>query len=129
MKVMIVDKDWRFVSQVTPFLEDKAHLVVHHTHSADAARQVQRWKPEVVVLAADMASSDLIQQIYRMAERPAVLLTENMDRYAYAWRVWQHCGDELLMKPIFKYAEFHEAMLQAQVNARIAAEHARRKAG
>ena len=129
MKVLIVDKDWRFVAQVTPFLEDKAHLVVHHTSSTEAARQVQQWKPDLVVLAAELASGDLVQQIYRLPERPAVLLTENMDRYAQAWRVWQTCGDELMMKPIFKYAEFHEAMLQAQANASVSADHARRKAG
>ena len=129
MKVLIVDTDGRFVAQVTEFLEDKANLVVHHTCPAEAARQVQQWRPELVVLAADLASNDLVQMIYSMPERPAVLLTENMDRYAQAWRVWQNCGDELLMKPIFKHAEFHEAMIQALGNASVAAVQARRKAG
>jgi len=132
MKVLIIDADWRFVAQVTPYLEDRAHLVVHQTCPAAAAKQVQKWKPDLVVLAAELASSDLVQKIYNIPDRPAVLLTENMDRYAQAWRVWQTCGDELLMKPIFKHSEFHEAMIQAQMNATASAtatEHTHRKAG
>jgi len=129
MKVLIIDADWRFVAQVTPFLEDKAHLVVHHTDTNEAGKQILQWRPDLVILAAGMASGDLVQKIYSLPERPAVLLTENMDRYAQAWRVWQHCGDELLMKPIFKHAEFHEAMIGALGNASVAAVQARRKVG
>jgi len=129
MKVLIVDSDWRFVAQVTELLEDKAHLVVHHTDVVEAARQVQQWRPDLVVLAAELAGGDLVQQIYNLPERPAVLLTEHVDRYARAWRVWQLCGDELLMKPIFKKAEFHKAMVQAMQNATIAAVQTRRIAG
>lgn len=129
MNVLIVDADWQFVAQVTPFLEDKAHHVAHQVCPTQAARQVQQWKPDLVILAADLADDALVRTIYGLPDRPAVLLTESMDRYAHAWRVWQHCGDELVLKPLFKRAEFHDAIVQARLNAVTADTRERRKAG
>jgi len=117
MKILVIDADWRFVAQVTPYLEAHAHLVVDQNKPAEAAQQIQQWQPDLVMLSADLADETLIKAIYGQKNRPAVLLTENMDRYDRAWRMWQHCGDELLMKPVFKAEELHQAIVTALENA------------
>ena len=48
--------------------------------------------------------------------KPAVLLTGRMDRYSVAWKAWQKGGDELLMKPVFKSEEIHDAIVTAMEN-------------
>ena len=57
---------------------------------------------------------------------PAVLLTGWMDRYDVAWHAWQRGGDELLIKPVFRIEELHEAIVTAMENAATAVHSARR---
>lgn len=128
MKILVVDADWRFVAQVTPYLEAHAHLVVDQNKPGEAAKQVQQWQPDLVMLSADLANENLVKAIYGLKNRPAVLLTENMDRYDRAWRTWQHCGDELLMKPVFRAEELHQAIVMALENATANAKPRRRLA-
>lgn len=119
MKVLIIDPDWRFAQQATSFLESHAHLVVHQPKSLLALAQVQHWHPDLVILASELAETGLIEAIQRLNDRPAVLLTGWMDRYDLAWRAWQRGGDELLMKPLFKAKELHEAIVTALENAAV----------
>jgi DNA-binding response OmpR family regulator len=114
---MIVDGDWQFVQQATTFLEAHAHLVVHQNRVASAVEQANQWQPDLVILAAELADERLVNGLYSQQDRPAVLLTEHMDRFDRAWRAWQKCGDELLMKPIFKSQELQDAIVQAMENA------------
>ena len=117
MKVLIADPDWRFARQATGYLESHAHLVVRHSNIADAFKQAEHWQVDLVILAAELAEKGLLEQLQALAPRPAILMTEHMDRYDRAWRVWQKGGDELLMKPVFKAEELHQAIILAMENA------------
>ncbi|MHC4985051.1 MAG: response regulator [Planctomycetota bacterium] len=117
MKVLIADPDWRFAEQATSYLESHAHLVVYQPKPTLAITQVQRWQPDLVIVAAELADSGVIEAIHRIKDRPALLLTGWMDRYDVAWRAWQRGGDELLMKPLFKADELQETIITALENA------------
>jgi DNA-binding response OmpR family regulator len=116
MKVLIVDHDWRFANQAASYLESHAHLVVHHTRVKEAMVQAEHWKPDLVILAAEMAD-ELLPALQAATPRPAILLTGQMGRFDKAWKAWQRGGDELLMKPVFKAAELHQAIVTAMENA------------
>jgi DNA-binding response OmpR family regulator len=117
MRILISDPDWRFAQQATGYLEAKAHLVVHQTDPAVAEDVVARWRPDVVILAAEHAETGLLEAILERPARPAVLLTEHLDRYDRAWRVWQAGGDDLLMKPVFNGEELRLGIVTARENA------------
>lgn len=117
MKVLIADADWRFARQATGYLESHAHLVVGHSNIVDAVKQAEHWQPDLVILAAELAEKGLLDQLQALTPRPAILMTEHMDRYDRAWRMWQKGGDELLMKPVFKAEELHQAIIIAMENA------------
>ena len=123
MKVLIVDPDWRFARQASQFLESHAHLVVHQSQAARALEQAARWQPDLVILAAEFAEQGLLEPITSLPGRPAVLLTESMDRYDRAWRAWQQGGDELLMKPVFCSDEIRQAVSTALENAASGTRH------
>ena len=59
----------------------------------------------------------LLEALRVLPDRPAVLLTEHMDRYDRAWRAWQRGGDELLMKPVFYAHELQQGIVTAMENA------------
>lgn len=118
MKVLILDADWRFVQQATTYFEGHAHLVVHHTRADQALAKAKHWQPDLVIVSAEYAAdATFINSLYSESPRPAVLLTEHMHRFDRAWRIWQRCGDELLMKPVFKAEELHQAVVAALENA------------
>ena len=117
MKVLIVDRDWRFATHASRYLESRAHLVVHQTSAEQALNQVEHWQPDLVILAAELGQTGIMEGLGRLRPRPAVLLTAWMDRYDIAWRAWQRGGDELLMKPVFNSAELHLAIVTALQNA------------
>jgi len=117
MKVLIVEPDWRFAGQATSFLESHAHLTVHEPTAEAALARAEHWKPDLVILAAEMAQCGIIERLAKVKPPAAVLLTGWMDRYDIAWRAWQQGGDELLMKPIFHSEELHTAIVTAMENA------------
>jgi CheY-like chemotaxis protein len=117
MKVLIADPDWRFAHQASRYLESHAHLVLCESDPRGAWERARTWQPDLVILAAELAEKGLMNRVNSLPHRPAVLLTEHMDRYDRAWRAWQTGGDELLMKPVFKTEEFHQAMVTALENA------------
>ena len=125
MKVLIIDPDWRFAQQATTHLESHAHLVVHQPKIALALVQTQRWQPDLVIVASELADTGVLEAIGRIKGRPAILLTGWMDRYDIAWRAWQRGGDELLMKPLFRADELHEGIVTALENAAIGIRHSR----
>ena len=116
LKVLIADADWRFTEQATAYLESHAHLVVCEAGLKEARAQALHWKPDLVILAAELANRGLIEPITAMRPRPAVLLTGRMDRFDLAWKAWQKGGDELLMKPVFQVEELHQAIVTALEN-------------
>jgi len=117
MKVLIVEPDWHFARQATDFLESHAHSVVHEPSPAEALVCAERWRPDLVILAAELAPGVMVERFASLEPRPALLLTEYMHRFDRAWRAWQKGGDELLMKPLFHAAELHEAIVMAMENA------------
>ncbi len=117
MKVLIADPDWRFARQASSHLESRAHLVINQADTDEALNRAEQWQPDLVIMAAELAEKGLMKSIYALSPRPAVLLTEHMERYDRAWRVWQNGGDELLMKPVFRAEELHEAIVTAMENA------------
>jgi len=117
MKVLIVDPDWRFAQQASEFLESHAHLVVWHSQASEGAERAATWQPDLVFLAAELAEAGALEAIQALPSRPAVLLVGWLDRYDVAWRAWQKGGDELLMKPIFRKDELHQAVVTALENA------------
>lgn len=119
LKVLITDPDWRFAQQAGSFLESHAHLVVRETRTPQALAQAEHWRPDLVILAAELADkhADLMKSFYRIKPRPAVLLTGWLDHYDRAWRAWQAGGDELLIKPVLKSQELLLAIVTALENA------------
>jgi DNA-binding response OmpR family regulator len=117
MKILISDPDWHFSRQAAGYLEGMAHLVVHQADTNQALELARRWEPDVVILAAESAEAGLLEELCESQTRPAILLTEYMDRYDRAWRAWQIGGDELLMKPVFESRELHDAIVAARENA------------
>lgn len=117
MKVLIIEPDWRFAAQATRHLESRAHLIVHLADPYAALKQAGRWKPDLVILAAEFAEQGVLGLLQAVSPIPVVLLTEHLDRYDRAWRAWQKGGDELLMKPVFHSEELHSAVVTALENA------------
>ena len=117
MKVLMAEPDRRFAEHATSYLESHAHLVVHETQVDRALAQAMHWKPDLIIAAAELAGSGLLEALGNLRPRPAILLTGWMDRFDRVWRAWQEGGDELLMKPIFQVQELHAAILTAMENA------------
>lgn len=117
MKVLIADPDWRFAQQATAFLESRAHDVVVQPAPAEAAAQARRWRPDVVIVAAQLAEAGLLEAVHTMDSRPAVLLTSWLDSSAQAWRAWQRGGDELLIKPVLASGDLQQALVTARERA------------
>ena len=117
MKVLLYDPDWRFTRTATTYLESKAHNVVCETHAVQVAARVKNWRPDLVIVAAEVAEKSLMDSLHSSPHRPAVLLTCWMERFDLAWRAWQMGADELLMKPVIKTAEFTDAIVTALKNA------------
>lgn len=92
--------------------------MVHEGHLQAAEEQARRWVPELVILAAELAlRGQLLELLSSLDPRPAVLLTERMDRFDRAWRAWQKGGDELLLKPMLSTHDLHLAIVAARENA------------
>jgi len=117
LKVLIVDPDLHFAERAAAYLESHAHLTVAKASAIEAMAQIRHWSPDLIILAGEVAEKGLIKALYGTNPRPAVLLTEHMDQFARAWRVWQTGGDELLMKPVFRTSEFVSAIITALENA------------
>jgi DNA-binding response OmpR family regulator len=117
MRVLIADADWRFAQQASDYLEARAHLVVHETRLTAAVEHTKHWQPDLVIVSAGLAEKGLLDTVYQMNPRPAVLITGQMDRSDVAWRAWQKGGDELLMKPLFRAEELQLAVRTALENA------------
>lgn len=118
MKVLIADPDWYFSQRAGRFLESRAHLVVHEGAWDAALDQARRWLPDLVILASELALHDgVMAALSSLKPRPAVLLTERMDRFDRAWRAWQQGGDELLLKPVLSSYDLHQAIVTARENA------------
>ncbi len=117
MKVLIADTDWRFCQLTTSYLETHAHLVVQHSQEQAALQAARQWKPDLVIVAAELTESGLLESLHELPHPPAVLLVGWMDRYDRVWRAWQRGGDELLLKPIFTTEELHAAIVMALENA------------
>lgn len=116
MKVMIVDSDWRFAQQATGYLESRAHLVVHQPRAKDVLAHVQHWQADLLILSADQCQGVLLKSLMSMKDRPAVLLTGQLDQYDRVWRAWQTGGDEVLIKPTLSSSEFQAAVTMALEN-------------
>ena len=117
MKVLIADPDWRFVRHASAFLESHAHLVVQATRGQQALEIARHWQPDLLIVSEELTPSGILEELQSLPARPAVLLVGWMDRYDRVWRAWQQGGDELLMKPVFKAKELHEAIVTALENA------------
>lgn len=117
MKVLIVEPDWRFSQQATEYLESRAHLVVHQLKPAEAIGKADHWRPDLAIVASELAETGILEALAQLDSPPAVLLTGWMDRYDIAWRAWQRGGDDLLIKPVFRIEELHEAIVTALENA------------
>ena len=117
LKVLIADPDWRFTQQASAYLEYRAHLVVCECGLKQVKAQAVYWRPDLVILAAELADKGVIEALHAIKPRPAVLLTSSMARFDLAWKCWQKGGDELLMKPVFRIEELHQAIVTAMENA------------
>jgi len=117
MKVLIADPDWRFTRAARNYLEAHAHMVITHGSGSHVLERAKHWQPDLIILAGELADAGLLNELYALRDRPAVLLTEHLDRYDRAWRAWQRGGDDLLMKPVFRTSELHEAIVTALENS------------
>lgn len=112
MKVMMIESDWQFEVKATRYFETHAGLVVHET-AQTAIAHARSWEPDLVVLSAEFASAQLLEDLASLPSAPAVLLTEHMSRFDRAWSAWQRGGDELLMTPLFHISELQDAVVSA----------------
>jgi len=116
MKILILDPDWRFAQEARDYLESHAHMVVHQTSDQYAQDKLESWKPDLVMVSAELCeNSDLSEKINNTDS--AVLLTGWMDKYDMVWRMWQKTGHELFMKPVFDMDELYQSMVVALENA------------
>jgi len=118
MKIIMVDSDWRFVSKATRYFESIADTVLQQSVFSLVSR-AEAWRPDLIILSAEYATSDLLESLQNISPRPAVLLTEHMSRYDRAWAAWQRGGDELLMKPVFKSQDLRDAVMVAMQAAAV----------
>jgi DNA-binding response OmpR family regulator len=125
LRVLIVDEDKRFTDAAAGYLESRAHLVVTQSDVRQAVATARHWPADLVIVSEELAETGIIEELRAASPRPAILLTGWMDRYDRIWRAWQRGGDELLMKPVFRSQELHQALVAALENA---AAGARRKA-
>ena len=116
MRIMMVEPDWHFVGRAKRYLESRGNLVLTEEPAA-AAERTHAWKPDLIILAAEYASEELMDELGAMENRPAILLIEHMSRYDRAWAAWQRGGDELLMKPVLRSWELQQAITTARENA------------
>lgn len=119
MRVLIADPDHHFANQATRLLESRAHLVVNQSDAGQAALTARHWRPDLAIVAEELAETGLIEEISSLTPRPAILMVGWMDRYDRVWRAWQRGGDELLMKPVFTNEELHTAIVAALENAAV----------
>ncbi len=121
MKVLIVEPDWRFTQKATSFLETHGHHVVLQPTACEALDRTRHWQPDLVIVAAELGETGLLESLHKLQPRPAVLLTGWMDRYDIVWRAWQKGGDDLLIKPMLRIEDLHEAIVSARENAVVGA--------
>ena len=75
LKVLIVDPDWRFARNASAFLESHAHLVVQESRPPQAVAHAKHWRPDLVIISAELIEQGLMDSLYSIKPRPAVLLT------------------------------------------------------
>lgn len=119
MNLLIIDPDWQFTQQAMTTLETKGSVVLAQPDPDHALNQARAWKPDVVIVAAELASSGILEELTALPQRPGILLTGWMDRTDLVWRAWQRGGDELLMKPLLKASELHTAIIAALESAAV----------
>jgi len=117
LKVLIADPDWGFTQSTVRYLESKAHLVVSQPHADQAMATASHWNPDLVIVSEELSETGIIEDLYELDPRPAVLLVGWMDRYDRVWRAWQRGGDELLMKPVFSSEELQAALVASLESA------------
>ncbi len=116
MKVLIAEPDFKFAQQAGTFLERLANLVSYEPQADQILARIEKFKPHLLIIAAELATGEVLDKIKDVPDRPAILLTEGLDRYDRAWRAWQNGGDELLLKPIFTTDDLHIAIVTALEN-------------
>jgi len=120
MRILIVDPDWHFFAQARDFLEARGHFVVHRNDADQAVERARCWKPDVVIVSAELTAccdGDLLRRLAAVQPRPAILLAAGLDAFDKAWRAWQHGGDDLLFKPLLHSSELHVALVTALENS------------
>ena len=123
LRVLIADTDTRFAASAARYLESRAHLVVKQNDVHRAVATARHWQADLVVVGEELVDTGILEELGTMSPRPAVLLTGWMDRYDHVWRAWQRGGDELLMKPVFRGEELHQAVVSALENSAAGARH------
>ena len=124
MKILVVDPDWHFLQQAREYLEGLGNHVVHEPRPDDAAARARHWRPDVVMVSAELPEAcegDLLATLTALTPRPAVVLTAALENFGHAWRAWQRGGDELIIKPVLNASEFHVAIVAAFRNAAVPA--------
>jgi ActR/RegA family two-component response regulator len=124
MRIMIVESDWPFTLRATRYFESRGDLAVRQSPERMVGH-ARKWKPEVIVLAAEFVTDERMNALGSIDHAPAILLTEHMSEFARAWRAWQRGGDELLMKPVFQSSELQEAVVSAVEHATLPAHWSR----
>jgi len=117
LKVLIADPDWRFTRKTANYFESRAHMVVSQPLADQAVATARHWRPDLAIVSEELSETGIIEELYALDPRPAVLLVGWMDRYDRVWRAWQRGGDELLMKPIFTSDELQVAVVAALESA------------
>ena len=113
MKVLIADTDRDFALKAWAYYEKSANLVLLQPDSDQVVASARSWGADLVIVSARQVEQGVLEGLYALPARPAVLVTEHMRNPGRAWRAWQQGGDELLLKPVFKLKELAQAVTNA----------------
>lgn len=119
MRILMLQSDWNFIRQARGFLENHGHSVVVENDPKLALARADHWKPDVVIVGADLAGvhkGDLLAQFKECQPRPALLLTAPLARFDLAWRAWQKGADEMIFTPLLHASELNVAIFTATEN-------------
>ena len=113
-RILVVDIDPVIRSGICNFLATQGHIVSEASNCRDAQLQLQRFRPDVLVLDFYLPNGDapqLLRQAKSMTPRVPVVALAGQAGSDLTERAIRHGADQVLMKPV-ELAGLHAALLQ-----------------
>ncbi len=113
-KILVVDIDPVIRSGICSFLSAQGHIVSEHSNCRDAEAELQRFRPDAVVLDLYLPNGDapkLLQQAKSMRPAVPVVVISGQASTESAARAVRMGADQILIKPV-ELVELHAALLR-----------------